>query len=463
MLRTQRRITWMRSIVVLFAATVSAAALRAQTIETPVPFDSAHRVMSVSPSVAERLRLAPPAWPVQGAYRETRLYSVSPAGGYMLVVARLSGALERIPLSSSERDVLGAAIDGAMSASGRPSAELASDIVSEPAGNAFARHQTFLAALVYGPLAASLADDGSVAGAAYLAMTGATFFVSYAAAQSTQFTRAQSDLAADMGLAVGGAGWLLGYAATNESNKGIRALSLASAIGGTIAGVTLGRTLSDAEAHGATLGMESTAALAVAATGIAGASRQSTAAIVAVSGLAGYPIGVRYPRHVGYSVTAGDVEAASTTGLVGVLFGAAALGNIDGPSFRQTSTYLAPAYLAGVFIGDRVFARQFDLTQAQANILNVGAVAGALVGVAVPTLSGNSNQTFIFGAAGVGAALGMSVIATGFVRPPSVASRLGSASKARPGRMARFEFAPVGAIALLGGVRGRQTLGRFTF
>lgn len=455
----------MRLFAFLVAATASTTALRAQTVETPVAFDSAQRVMAVTPTVAERLHLRPPQWPVQSVYRETRLYSVSPGDGFMLVVTRLSGVVERTPLSPTERNALRAAVDAGMSITGRPSAELASDIVSEPAGNAFARHQTFLAAAVYGPLAASLADDGSVAGAAYLAVTGATFFISYSAAQSHQFTRAQSDLAGDLGLAVGGAGWLLGYAATGESTKGIRGLSLASAVVGTVSGAALGRTLSDAEAHAASLGIESAGALALAANGIAGSSKRATAATVAVTGLAGYTVGVRYPRQVGYTVTAGDVEATSTAALVGVLYGASALAQVSSPTFRQYSSYLAPAYLAGVLVGDRVFARHFNLTQAQANILNVGALAGGLVGLAVPVLSdNNSSATFDFAAAAVGATLGMTVIATGFTKSPTIASRLGfDAMKTRRRGATRLSFAPAGVIAALSGVPGKQTLARFTF
>jgi len=453
----------MRSIVALLVATVSAAALRAQTIETPVPFDSARRVMAVTPTVAERLQLGGPSWPVRGDYRETRLYAVSPAGGFMLVILRPDGAMERLPLSTSERAALADAIDASMARAGRPSAELAANTVSEPAGNAFARHQTFLAAAAYGPLAASLADDGSVAGAAYLAVTGLTFFISYGAAQTNHFTRAQSDLAGDLGLAGGGAGYLFAYSATGNSDKGVRGIALASAVVGTVAGAGLGRTLSDAEAHAATLGIESAAAFALAASSIAGAPGRGTAAAVGAVGLGlGYPIGVRYPRRVGYSVTAGDVEATSTVGIVAGLFGAAVLGHIDNPSARQISSYVAPAYLAGIFIGDRMLARPFDLTQAQANILRVGAEDGGLIGLVVPVVAKNDNQALIFGSAGVGAALGMVAIASGFHPATESIARVGSAG-ASGGSRVRLTLAPAGILATLGGARGTRTVASITF
>lgn len=161
----------MRLPLVLILLSTCAAAIGAQTIERP--------------------------WPARGDYREARLYAIEPGGGFVLVVQQVSGVLERFTLTETERATLRAAVDAGMSATGRPSAESASDLVSEPAGNAFARHQTALAATIYAPLAASLADDGSVAGATYLLVTGGTFFASYAATQSMPFTRAQSALAAD--------------------------------------------------------------------------------------------------------------------------------------------------------------------------------------------------------------------------------------------------------------------------
>jgi len=138
---------------------VVARVVPAQTIETPAPFDSAARLFVITPGVATRLGLVAPAWPVGGEYIDARLYSVSPTGGFVLVARTPSGVFQRFSLSPAERASLQAAIDAAVVASGRPGADVGSD-VSEPAGNGFARHLTVLGALAYGPLAASLADDG---------------------------------------------------------------------------------------------------------------------------------------------------------------------------------------------------------------------------------------------------------------------------------------------------------------
>ena len=451
----------MRGLAIGTIALLASGAAGAQVVtETPIPFDSAQRVLAVTPIVAARFHLTPPAWPVQGEYREARLYTVDPGGGFVLVVQRPTGALERLVLDDNRRAALRSAVDAGMASVGRPTVDVAADVVSEPAGSAFARHQTFLGATVYGPLAASLAEESGAAGL-YLIVTGASFFISYSAAQSTPFTRAQSDLAGNLGLAVGGGGALLAYSATGNGDKGVRAIALGSALVGTIAGANLGRTLSDAEAHAATLGIEAAAATALTVTNFAGASGRTSAASVALAGALGYPIGVRYPRRASYTVTAGDVDATSTSALVGVLVGASALGSIDSPSDKQIAAYLGAGYIGGLVMGDVLFARLFDLTRSQANILDVGAFAGALIGAALPVAAKSDNATYVFGSAAAGAAIGMGLLAGSF---PQGASRRASAIPGAKSRTdAHFNFQPSGFAAALGGVRGNHVLARLTF
>src|SRR5258707_12441602 len=96
---------------------------QSQVTETPVPFDSARRVMTMTETLVERLHLSAPAWPVTGAFREARLFSVQPGGGFVLVVPRPSGATDRFTLTDDERTRLGNVIDAAMAANGRPSPE----------------------------------------------------------------------------------------------------------------------------------------------------------------------------------------------------------------------------------------------------------------------------------------------------------------------------------------------------
>jgi hypothetical protein len=278
------------SIIAALLAVGTSTALVAQTIERPVPFDSALRVLAITPGVAERLHLQTAAalWPVQGSYREARLYSVQPGGSFTLVVQRMDGALERIALTPEQRSQLGAVVDAGMASAGRPSAELAADVVSQPAGNAFAARLTALSAFVYAPIASSLATDPSTGAALYLLVTGGAFFASYGAAQSTPFTRAQSDLAGNLGLAGATSGWLLGYAASGNSDRPTRAASFGGAVVGTIVGASLGRSLSDAEAHAATLGIEAAAVATAGAAGVLDAPHRATAGATALLGGFGY-------------------------------------------------------------------------------------------------------------------------------------------------------------------------------
>src|SRR4051812_28828198 len=143
--RTQRNIGPMLRAALTGILLGSSIAV-AQTVERPVPFDSARRVLAVSPAVAERLRLGPPVWSVAGEFREARLYAVEPGDGFVLVVQRSDGALVRYALSATDRIALGQAIDAAVLSTGRPTAEAGSDVVSEPAGSAFARRLTVLSA-----------------------------------------------------------------------------------------------------------------------------------------------------------------------------------------------------------------------------------------------------------------------------------------------------------------------------
>ena len=433
----------------------------AQTVETPIAFDSAQRVTAVTPALAERLRLATPVWPVVGEYREARLYRTSPDGGFVLVAARAGGAFERFGLLPDRVSALRAAIDAAVIATGHPGGDLVADI-SEPAGNGFARHLTVLSALAYGPLAASLADDPKAAGALYLVTTGGTFFIAYDAAQSGHITRAQSDLASNLGLAAGLGGWGLGFAAAGNSDKGVRGAALGSALVGTIAGASLGRTMTDAEAHGATVGIETAAAATWALASAAGASDRTTAGIVAGSEFVGFPLGVAYPRRASYRVTAGDLNAVQTAGLVGVLYGAA-IGGRSGAGSRQLGIALGSSYVAGALVGDLAIAQPFDLSTSEANIGTVGALAGSLIGLAIPVLAESDDNGFIFGAAAVGATLGLSA-ALAIANPSrGRSSRLGRAVNLGRERGVHVTLATPAILGMMWHRPGAYSLVRLSF
>jgi hypothetical protein len=448
------------AFVVCCALAAAGSVARAQIIETPVPFDSARRVVVMTPTLAERLHLSSPPWPVAGEYRDARLYSMS-NGGFVLVASLPTGALQRYELTDAQRRALASAIDDAILVSGRPNA-LGSE-PSEPAGNSYARHITVLGALLYAPLAASLFVDeestGAAAGAAYVLTAGSAFFVSYAAAQSHQFTRAQGDLSANLGVAAGAAAMGIGWATTGNADKGVRAASLGSAIVGTIAGAGLARHMTDAEAHAATVGIEGTAASVWAISAGAGATGRGMAGIVAASAPIGYVLGVGYPRVASYTVTAGDLNAMQTAGLVGGMVGAAVVNSGPHPSRRQLGVAVGAAYVGGLLVGDLTMARPFDLTTSDANLVTVGAFAGGIIGLVVPLVASSGNGSLAFGSAAGGASLGMAAIM-------SVANirRAGAPELPRVGSASQLQLSPgLAALGLMTRTPGRYPVLSFSF
>jgi hypothetical protein len=370
-----------------------------------------------------------------------------------------TGSLKRYELTEAQRVALGTAIDAAMVTSGRPIGQIGAE-PSEPAGNGYARKITVLTALGYAPLAASLSDDATVGGVTYVLTTGAAFFISYGAAQSGQITRAQGDLSANLGVAAAAAGIGAGYAATGNGDRGVRAIGVGAALAGTIAGIGLGQHLTDAEAHSATLGIEGTAASAWAIAAGAGARGRGMAAIVAASEPLGYVLGLQYPRMASYGVTAGDVNAMQTAGLVGAAVGGALIGG-GHPSPRKTGVVLGASYVAGLLVGDAAIARPFDLTTSDANLATVGAVAGGVMGLAIPLIAQTGNGSVISGSAAAGATLGMSLVfaSTNFRR----AGEIVPATDRSPSS-SRLSFGPgLGVLGLAARAPGRYSMFRFTF
>ena len=98
----------MRRLIIITALALISAPASAQVTETPVPFDTAGRILSVNPALATRLGLSQPAWPVSGSFVEARLYQLS-SGGHSLTVSRSGGAVDRYALDSAQTAALRAA------------------------------------------------------------------------------------------------------------------------------------------------------------------------------------------------------------------------------------------------------------------------------------------------------------------------------------------------------------------
>jgi hypothetical protein len=186
----------MRHIAVVLAflgGIAIAAPAAAQAIERPVAFDSAGQMKVITPAIALRLKLAPPAWPVTGPFVDAHLFD---AGNdrYIIAVQQTGGAIARYELSASARDSLQHAIASAMLATGNLTTGERRYVVSEPAKGQFVRDQVLAATLLYGPSLASLAHDGKSGVALYLATVGASFFTSAQIAKEVSISKAQNHM-----------------------------------------------------------------------------------------------------------------------------------------------------------------------------------------------------------------------------------------------------------------------------
>lgn len=362
----------------------------AQQIETPVAFDSAGRVMTMTPALIARYQLAAPAWPVTGPFVEARLFSLN-TGGHTLTVERQSGAIERYPLSDEELASLRAAVDAAMTLTGGTPVESRPDVISEPARNAFLRNQTLLSLGLYGPLLASLADDGKTGTALYLLGAGGSFFISMAISRETEVTRAQNHLATDGAIRGYGATSGLIYASrASVGRKTYSGIGLAGALGGAILGYQRGAGMTDAEAEATT-----TISTLAAATGfgltaaIGGLDDHDARAAVGTAvgaGLVGYFLGPNYPRRASYTVTRGDIQMLSLSSVIGAAIALTPI--VDSQIEEELGFGLTTAgLLAGALVGDRALVRAFDYSMSDATLVQFSAVAGGLMGAAVAVLA----------------------------------------------------------------------------
>ena len=149
----------------LLLSLLVAAPRGAQATERPEPFDSAGRVEVITPTIAARLQLLPPAWRITGDSEGARLPRLSD-DAYVVVVTRRDGTVERYAITGADRAYLRARTDalppdleeqirGAVREATRGGLERASR-------NAFIRNQSLLGIGVYAPsFAWAVTNDGA--------------------------------------------------------------------------------------------------------------------------------------------------------------------------------------------------------------------------------------------------------------------------------------------------------------
>ena len=434
--------------------------------ESPAPFDSAGRIMTITPPLAARIALSPDVWPITGDYEEARLYSSS-AGGYVLAIHRRGGTIERHILAPGTREALRAAVSRGMAVAGRPVTEERPELISEPARGAFVRNQMLIAALIYGPAAATFPEDGSERTAAYLLVTGGTFFAIMAASQNLPVTRAQNHLATDGAYrgAFMARGLAFAFDMDEDDSEAWAASALLGGIAGSIAGFRLGRGYTDSEARAATFGSTTLGGTTAGILGALGAfdgdesTERAAAAGVIAAALLGYPLGVRYPRRTAYRVTAGDVMTLLPAGLIGA--GLLAIPLTDSDRDRALAGLVTAGYLTGVFVGDRVLVRRYDFTESEARLAQLGTLAGGLMGLGVSATGGASERT-VLGLVAVASFAGLA-LTVAIIDPEPARAGTGMGRHPPGQREARVEFDPMSVAHALARTPGRHALLRIRF
>ena len=406
-----------RRCLTLLTFLLAAASAGAQVSERPVPFDSIGRVPTITPPLAERLKLGPPLWPVLGSFVSAELF-VKSTGGYTLVVTRPDSVLDRYDLTGESGDALRAVIASALASGRRAGIGEQTSVASDPAGNSFVRNQALLGLFLYGPAAAAMvgsaSSDGSTALGAELVVASGTFAAALMRRNaSPPITTAQNRLSTHAAIHGAALGEAILYAARGDENgdgAADGAVLLVGSVGGTLIGLHAARTMTDAEAAASGFGATFTAGVSAGVLGMAGAfdnesSRRAAVAGVGAGMIGGYLWGPAYPRRAPYTVTAGDVRAMTLGTAIGVAAAATPFidrGHVDG---KVAAGVLTAGGVLGAFAGDRLFVRPRDHTASEATLLWTGAGVGAFVGGGVASI-GNATPQSGWGLAVAGALLG---------------------------------------------------------
>ncbi|HEY8852811.1 MAG TPA: hypothetical protein VIM36_11560 [Gemmatimonadaceae bacterium] len=394
-----------RLVIIGALLAAPAARISAQIVERPVPFDSAGLVTVMTPFLAEKAALRPPWWPVSGDFTEARLFTANDST-YVLSVARRTGVVERYTLSATDRDAIRAVV------SRLPRSVI---VARNDARNSFIKNQTILGLLAYGPtFAGAMADNSAAATAGYLVVAGGTFFAASEIARRNTISRAQSDLAFNMGHNGALAGWATMYVigATNHAQSGG---AFVGGLTGATLGVAVARNMTEADAIGAAFGSDIGALIGwgtmEAFTGNRSGSARSEVTVILASGILGYPLGVLYPRNARYNVTPGDIQTLWGTTLLGMATsGALFIGR--NTSNRAAAASLTAGGVVGIIAGDRFLVQRYDHSRTDGGRVVLGTVAGGLVGAGLATLTNTNNPDphLVLGLASVGGLLG--IIAT---------------------------------------------------
>lgn len=333
--------------------------------------------------------------------------------------------------------------------------------------NAFVRDQTILGLAVYGPSFAAMvgSNSGVSATAGYLVMAGGTFFAAAELSRRMVISEAQQLLSTRMAWRTALEALYVVTAPDEQVNgSATGAATLLGGLGGTAAGLLIGKGLTPGEAVATTFGHDLafvSAGMILFATDPTASnddfvSDQSRAMIMTAAGWGGYALGRLYAGRAAYNVTAGDVKSLWLGTAIGATAAGAAIVEVE-PTQETVALTLLAGGLAGTYLADRLLVRRYDHSRSEGNMLMLGGVAGGLMGVGVGVLvAGEAERegAVTLGFATLGA-IGGVILTERFLQPTGdEGRRLG---------LGRLTIDPTALAAAASGLNGRHAIARFTF
>jgi hypothetical protein len=405
-----------------------ATPLLAQSEERQQPFDSAGRLVVITPDLAARLGLHT-LLPVAAGYRVARLYHRADST-YVVEFVLGTGALERRVRYDVSAELV------AQLRTATRAAQLTAQVERrfQEGRPSLIRSSVVLGLGFYGWAVPAVlnVDDARGAGSLYFLTSGASFFVPYLATRTTDVTRATANLywyGATRGILVGA----LTSNLINPDASGRTTLGFA--VGGSLLGSTIGamygRTAawSHAEAAGASaygdLGAIAGATLGLATGLFSGDAtnddRGGNALVLGGLG-AGILLGPMVARHEAYGE--GDAAVVLNGALLGMGVATTFLVANDEDNDHVSGGALFAGELLGAFAGNRL-ARSVTLTEGQGTITRLAMLGGALVGfgLAYVGASDDANGAVYIGAATAGGTAAMLVVLSSYRDQPRVGLR----------------------------------------
>ncbi len=408
----------LRVVALLALVVFAAGSLRAQSADVAATFDRAGMVPVISRGYAERLGLRPPGWRVLGDYRDVRVFKTE-GDKYALVVEKLDGTQERMPLDAEQFEslrlevetrvsVLAGTAPGAPSVTNAAPASVAAPVT--PAATTAASGVASNAANAANAVGSAGASSGGAAGAAPSAATSSAKPVmsgdanpayAYRAIEpskpaGSEFARNQLFLAAGLyapltaALVEDGAAATAAYIATvaatyfavvrpSREGKFTQAqnrLATGMAIGGAAAGVALAYTTGLGNTNRSFVSDKSTLGFA----------------------LAGAFAGAFTGTVLGKPMTDAEAEGVNFGAGAGMLFGAGILAATKGETAKGDARLIGAMTLAGLatggIIGHEYAARvPYTVTSGDLTGMASPALIGMMAGLAIARPSSSASVT----------------------------------------------------------------------